>query len=116
MSSADELTRPYYDYHVFVCLNEREAGHPRGCCLARDSAALHAYMKDRCKELALAKVRINKSGCLDRCELGPTLVIYPQGVWYHAEKTEDIEEIIQTHLVGGEIVTRLALSPRQKRL
>jgi (2Fe-2S) ferredoxin len=59
----------------------------------------------------LERVRINASGCLDRCELGPTMVIYPEGVWYHYESREDVDEILETHLVQGGRVERLVLSP-----
>lgn len=67
------------------------------------------YMKARAKELGLADVRVNASGCLDRCELGPTVVIYPEGIWYTCRTIEDAEEILQTHLVGGGRVDRLML-------
>ena len=68
-------------------------------------------MKMRAKELGLDNVRINAAQCLDRCELGPTMVIYPEGVWYHCETEDDIEEVLQTHLVEGKRVRRLMLAP-----
>ncbi len=64
-----------YETHVFCCLNVRPQGHPRGCCSARGSVELRDYMKARAKELGLEKTRINTSGCLERCELGPSMVI-----------------------------------------
>jgi (2Fe-2S) ferredoxin len=106
----------YYEAHVFCCTNRREAGHPRGCCADKHSESLRDYMKDRCKALALKKVRINSAGCLDRCELGPTMVIYPDGVWYHYQSEADIEEIIESHLLKGRVVERLMLRVDQKRL
>lgn len=99
----------YYRCHVFCCLNERPENHPRGSCGRKGSEALRNYMKARAKELGLSDVRINASGCLDRCELGPTMVIYPEGVWYHYETIEDAEEILQRHVIGGQIVDRLRL-------
>jgi (2Fe-2S) ferredoxin len=101
----------FYSRHVFVCTNERPAGHPRGCCKQRGSEKLRDYMKARAKELGLKTVRINSAGCLDRCELGPTLVIYPEGVWYSPKTIEDIDEILATHLVAGARVKRLILNP-----
>jgi len=71
-------------------------------------------MKARAKELGLDALRINQSGCLDRCELGPTLVIYPEGIWYTMHTIEDAEEIIQRHLLKGERVARLMLQPEDK--
>jgi (2Fe-2S) ferredoxin len=107
-------TRPadpalFYDRHVFVCTNERPPDHPRGCCLAKGSLELRDYMKSRAKELGIKRVRINTSGCLDRCELGPSVVIYPEGVWYRPTTKADIDEILQTHLIEGGRVTRLML-------
>ena len=73
-------------------------------------------MKRRAKELRLKKVRINQSGCLDRCELGPTMVIYPEGVWYHCRSEADVDEILERHLQNGERVDRLILHPEQTQL
>lgn len=101
----------YYDRHVFVCTNERPAGHPRGCCKAKGSEDLRDYMKLRAKQLGLKKVRINNAGCLDRCELGPTMVIYPEGVWYSPKSRADVDEILQRHLVENGRVARLLLKP-----
>ena len=72
------------------------------------------------KELKLGgdiegRVRVNKAGCLDRCELGPVLVIYPEGVWYHYKTKEDVDEIVETHLVNGNIVERLVVTPEQDK-
>lgn len=104
----------YYQSHVFVCTNVRPDGHPRGCCKAKGSEKLRDYMKARAKEFGLCRVRINSSGCLDRCELGPTMVIYPEGVWYHVETREDVDEILQKHLAAGGRVERLMLKPDDK--
>lgn len=101
----------YYRRHVFCCTNERADGHPRGCCKAKGAEALRNYLKTRAKDLGLKDVRINASGCLDRCELGPTMVIYPEGVWYRYDGEEDLEEILRVHIAGGRRVERLMLKP-----
>jgi len=103
----------YYRRHVFCCVNTRAPGHPRGCCSAKDSVKLRAHMKARAKQRGLSDVRINASQCLDRCEFGPTMVIYPEGVWYAVRTVADVDEIIETHLVGGGRVERLMLMPDQ---
>ncbi|MBL8706817.1 MAG: (2Fe-2S) ferredoxin domain-containing protein [Rhodospirillales bacterium] len=103
----------FYERHVFCCTNERMAGHPRGCCKSRGSEKLRDYMKARAKEMGFDKVRINSAGCLDRCELGPTMVIYPEGVWYSVQSREDVDEILETHLKNGGRVQRLMLMPDQ---
>ena len=102
---------PYYRRHVFCCTNVRPEGHPRGCCSAKDSVRLRDYMKDKARKAGLADVRVNAAGCLDRCELGPTMVIYPEGVWYAYKTEADLDEIVQTHLVEGRRVARLMLRP-----
>lgn len=100
----------YYQRHLFFCLNERDDG--RECCAARDAQRLQAYAKDRVKKLGLSgpgQVRVNRAGCLDRCEHGPVAVVYPEAIWYTYLDEQDIDEIIDSHLVGGEPVKRLQL-------
>ena len=104
----------YYDLHVFCCTNVRPEGHPRGCCSAKGSVALRDHMKARAKDMGLGRVRINVSGCLDRCELGPTMVIYPEGVWYSCPTKADIDEVLETHLKNGLRVERLMLKTADK--
>ncbi len=101
----------YYRIHVFACTNRRPDGHSRGSCAGRGSEPLRDYLKARAKELGLGDVRINSAGCLDRCELGPVMVIYPEGVWYAYRSREDLDEILRVHLVGGGRVDRLLLLP-----
>jgi (2Fe-2S) ferredoxin len=111
LNASDEDPPLFYKRHVFVCTNERPPDHPRGCCKAKGSVELRDYMKMRAKELGLKDVRINNAGCLERCELGPSVVVYPEGVWYSPKTRADIDEILQRHLVGGGRATRLMLRP-----
>ena len=100
----------YYQHHVFFCINARDDG--RVCCADRGAKEAQEHAKKRMKQLNLngqGKVRINKAGCLDRCEEGPVMVIYPQGTWYTYVDKEDIDEIIDQHLVGGKVVDRLKI-------
>jgi (2Fe-2S) ferredoxin len=100
----------YYERHVFFCCNQRENG--KQCCSNSGSQKMRDYAKDRVKQLQLSgagKVRINQAGCLDRCEEGPVMVIYPEAVWYTYVDQRDIEEIIDEHLVNGRIVERLRI-------
>lgn len=101
---------PFFEAHVFVCCNRRPDGHRRGSCAAKGSEGLRDYMKARAKELGLRRVRVNMAGCLDRCEFGPTMVIYPEGIWYRPETNTDIDEILSAHLVAGGRVQRLMLT------
>jgi (2Fe-2S) ferredoxin len=100
----------YFQHHVFFCINERNDG--RACCADRNAQALQEYAKKRLKTLDMngpGKIRINKAGCLDRCEEGPVLVVYPEGVWYTYIDEEDIDEIVDSHLIAGKPVERLKI-------
>ncbi len=116
MSVREKSTDPasYYEAHVFCCTNRRADGHPRGSCAERGGEALRDYMKSKAKALGLKNVRINSAGCLDRCELGPTMVIYPEGVWYSISTREEIDEVLEKHLVEGGRVERLMLQTADK--
>jgi len=97
--------------HIFVCMNTREAGHPRGCCDPTGQGELQRLFKVKLAQRGIANssVRANKCGCLDQCELGPTVVVYPEAVWYGHVGPEDVDEIIDAHIVGGRPVERLVI-------
>jgi len=100
----------YYQRHVFFCCNERPA--PEACCANHGALELQAYAKARIRALdqsGKGKVRINKAGCLDRCEEGPCLVVYPDAVWYTYVDRADIDEIVEEHLKHGRVVERLRM-------
>lgn len=101
---------PYYRYHVFFCTNRRADGSP--CCADHDAQALRDHAKKRGKELGLVRsgqVRVNTAGCLNRCEEGPVLVVYPEGIWYTYVDQADVDEIIDEHLRHGRVVERLRI-------
>ena len=100
----------YFDKHVFFCCNQRASGE--ACCNTHGASELRGYAKDRVKALKLAgkgKVRINQAGCLDRCDDGPVLVVYPEAVWYTYVDRHDIDEIIDEHLMHNRVVERLKI-------
>ena len=100
----------YYRHHVFFCLNQRDAGE--NCCANHNAEELQAYAKQRIKELKLngrGLIRMNKSGCLDRCDEGPIIVVYPEEVWYTYSNRADMDEIIESHLRGAKPVERLRI-------
>ncbi len=100
----------YYQKHVFFCVNQRKAGE--ACCNDHNAQAMRDYAKDRIKTLNLSgkgKIRINNAGCLDRCNEGPVIVIYPDDIWYTYVDHEDIDEIIDEHLINGRVVERLQI-------
>ena len=102
----------YYQRHLFFCTNDRGGDAERPSCNQCGSAALREYAKSRIKQLELSgqgKVRINTAGCLDRCEQGPVCVVYPEGVWYTYIDELDVDEIIDSHLVRGQVVERLKI-------
>jgi (2Fe-2S) ferredoxin len=100
---------PYYQYHVFFCLNERQG---QACCAQHQATQAFEHCKKSVKTLGLSGVggvRVNKAGCLDRCAGAPVMVIYPQGTWYTFWDLEDIDEIVNTHLKNHQVVERLLL-------
>lgn len=100
----------HFKNHVFFCCNQREPG--ANCCNNHGAQDLRDYAKKKVKALGLAgegKVRINQAGCLDRCDEGPVLVVYPEAVWYTYVDREDIDEIVTEHLQHGRVVERLKI-------
>lgn len=102
----------FYRHHLFFCQNQRQGDLP--CCANHGVESLRAYARERCKELGIhgpGEVRINKASCLGRCDRGPVVVVYPEGVWYSYIDRDDIDEIINAHLIAGVIVRRLRIDP-----
>lgn len=99
----------FYETHVFICTNRRPDGHPRGSCAARGSEKIKDYMKARAKEAQIPNIRINTAGCLDRCELGPCAVIYPEGVWYRLDSREAVDTVLARHIQNQARVPELML-------
>lgn len=100
----------HYQHHVFFCCNQRKEGEV--CCNNHGAQDLRDYAKSRVKALGLAgegKTRINQAGCLDRCDLGPVMVVYPEDVWYTYVDKSDIDEIVEEHLKNGKVVERLRI-------
>ena len=101
---------PEFTHHIFVCGNQRSPDHPRGCCDTDGSESLRNALKMEIKSRGLnSLVRANRSGCLDQCELGPTIVIYPQAIWYGNVKLEDIPRIVEETVVGGRVLDDLLI-------
>ena len=101
----------HFERHVFFCCNQREPGG-RACCNDKAASKLRDYAKKRMKALGLdgkGQTRINQAGCLDRCEEGPCIVVYPEEVWYTYVDEHDIDEIITEHLQHGRVVERLKI-------
>jgi (2Fe-2S) ferredoxin len=101
---------PKFEKHIFVCTNQRPEGHPRGCCDPTAEGELQKAFKKKLAEHGVRNtVRANKSGCLDQCEHGPTVVVYPEAVWYGGVTEADLEEIVTSHILGNRPVERLII-------
>ncbi|HEV8324548.1 MAG TPA: (2Fe-2S) ferredoxin domain-containing protein [Myxococcota bacterium] len=101
---------PRYQRHIFVCTNVRPPGHPKGCCTASGSEQVRTWFKEGVLARGLkGVVRANAAGCLDQCEFGPTVVVYPDEVWYRVSTKEEVDEVLDQHIVGGRIVQRLQI-------
>lgn len=101
----------YYDKHVFFCTNQRPDGE--NCCNNFGAQRMRDYVKNKVKAMGLSgtgnRIRINSAGCMDRCDDGPLLVVYPEGVWYTYVDESDLDEIITEHLQHGRVVERLKI-------
>lgn len=101
----------FYDKHVFFCTNQRDDGS--ACCNDYRARQARDYVKNKVKQLGLSgpqnRIRINSAGCMDRCEVGPVIVVYPEGTWYTYVDESDLDEIIESHLQNGRIVERLKI-------
>ena len=94
--------------HIFICENKRPDGAPKASCANDGASDIRSAMKQRLIELGLnKKYRVNKAGCLGKCGLGPTMVIYPAGIWYGRITMDDIEEIIEKSILNDEVIDRL---------
>jgi (2Fe-2S) ferredoxin len=101
---------PPFVRHLFVCENRRPEGHPKGCCAEKGSVELRQAFKTAIGESGLAgSVRANSAGCLDACEHGASVVVYPEAVWYGHVTIADVPEIVQSHLIEGRPVERLRI-------
>jgi len=101
---------PPYKRHVFVCTNRRPDGNPKGCCASKGAEEVRAAFKDAMDKRGLkGGMRANAAGCLDTCSFGVSVVVYPEGTWYGGVKVEDVQEIVEQHLVNGRPVERLMI-------
>jgi (2Fe-2S) ferredoxin len=99
-----------FERHLFICCNQREPDHPRGCCDPEGSDALQKAFKKALAERGLhRRMRANRAGCLDQCEHGPNVVVYPDGIWYGHVTHDDVNEIVDS-LMTGVPVARLRLA------
>lgn len=102
---------PKFTHHIFVCCNQRQPGHGRGCCDPEGSETLRGLFKTEIKRLGLKpNVRANRAGCLDQCEQGPTVVIYPQEIWYGGVQADDVPRIVQETIVEGRVIEELVIN------
>ncbi len=97
-----------YHKHIFICTNERSQNNPRGDCKRCGGMDIRMKFVQLINQHGLkGKVRANKSGCLDVCELGATIVIYPDNIWYTRVKVQDVDEIFVTSIMDNGVVKRL---------
>lgn len=107
------MTKPKYTKHIFVCTNMRPKDSPKGDCSRCGGKDIRLKFIQLINQHGLkGKVRANKSGCLDACELGASIVIYPTSQWYVNVRLEDVDEIFQTSILNDEIVDRLAATSK----
>jgi len=99
------------EHYVFVCQNRRPPGHPKGCCSSAGSDEVLIRLKELIEEKEIwTRVRAIGTTCLGLCENGAVLVVYPDNVWYGKVSLDDVERIVEEHLIGGIAVEELRLN------
>ncbi len=106
---------PPFIRHVFVCTNRRPDGSPKGCCASKGGEALRLQLKKEADAQGVSDTRINGAGCLDACERGMSMVVYPDNVWYGPVTPDDVSEIVGSHLKNGVVVARLQMAAIEKK-
>ncbi len=105
-----------YEKHIFICENQRPPQAPKKSCGNHGADTIRLILKEKITKLGLnAKIRINKAGCLGRCRFGPTMVIYPRGIWYGGVRESDVDEILQKSILNDEIIDRLAIGIQDEK-
>jgi len=114
--TAESPAMSHFTHHVFFCTNQRAEGE--ACCNNFNAQNMRDYVKSKVKKLGISsaenRIRINSAGCMDRCDAGPVLVVYPEAVWYTYVDEHDLDEIIEEHLKNGRIVERLRIAEDQQ--
>jgi (2Fe-2S) ferredoxin len=106
---------PPFARHIFVCTNRRPDESPKGSCAAKGSEEVRLKFKQELDARGLkSQARANAAGCLDACERGVSVVVYPDGVWYGGVTVADVATIVEEHIVGGRPVQRLLMKPIPK--
>ncbi len=104
------MAEPHLDRHVFICVNRRDPENPKGSCAAKGSEAVRDEFKRLLQDRGVkGRIRANAAGCLDQCARGPTVVVYPEQVWYGGVGVGDVSEIVDRHVLGGVPVERLRM-------
>ena len=104
-------TEPGYSRHVFICGHQRPEGSPRGCCSEKDSLEVMQRLKQMARQAGLDDLRVQKSGCLDFCENGISCVVYPEGIWYSLDGSEEqLVRLIEQHLRNGLLVEDMQMN------
>lgn len=94
--------------HVFVCTQMRPPGHPRGSCAAHASAAVLTEFQQQFEKRGLwGKYGLTGTGCMGPCGNGPSVLVYPEGIMYGGVTKEDVNAIIDEHVLGNQPVARL---------
>ena len=96
--------------HIFVCTSSRPNGQQKGFCHTKSGVDILSNFREEIEERGLGgEVFISNTGCFGLCEQGPIVVVYPENVWYGSVTPEDVEEIMDEHIEGGNVVKRLEL-------
>jgi|SRR3989339_185677 len=103
---------PAPTHHFFVCTNQRPPGHPKGSCGGLGAGQVYERFFQLLEEKNLwGKMKVTATGCMGPCMAGSIAVCYPEGIWYQALKPQDVDEIVESHVLGGQPLARLQMDP-----
>ena len=98
-----------FEKHIFICTNQREDLSRKSCGEKCGMELVKAFKKSLKEKNLKGRMRAQRAGCLDACDFGPSVVVYPEGIYYGGVQLTDVEEIVNEHLLNDHPVQRLII-------
>ena len=95
--------------HIFVCTSSRMTGVAKGFCHTKVALEIIQRFTEKLEEEDITDVMVSNTGCFGICEKGPIVTVYPDNVWYGSVSTDDVDEIVDSHIMNGKIVEKLEI-------
>jgi (2Fe-2S) ferredoxin len=95
--------------HIFVCTSSRMTGVAKGFCHTKGALEIIQRFTEKLEEENITDVMVSNTGCFGICEKGPIVAVYPDNVWYGSVSADDVDEIVESHIMNGKIVEKLEI-------